>query len=85
MTTLPQPHYRRVRHIHRRMIATHEVHIGNVARPKMADPQSPPNNKESALIGSRDSAPDIEKIIDIYKEPRCPTSYTTHVQICSGS
>ncbi len=23
--------------------------------------------------------------IDIYKEPRCPTSYTTHVKIRSGS
>ncbi len=23
--------------------------------------------------------------IDVYKKPRCPTSYTTHVKICSGS
>ncbi len=25
------------------------------------------------------------QIIDIYKKPRCPTSYTTHVKIRSGS
>ncbi len=28
---------------------------------------------------------DFVQPIDIYKKPRCPTSYTTHVKIRSGS
>ncbi len=34
---------------------------------------------------TRDERLQYVQNIDIYKEPRCPTSYTTHVKICSGS
>ncbi len=61
-TTLLQPHYKCVRPIRCRMIATLEDCIGNVARPETAVPQSSPNSeKERAYVGSRDSATDIEK------------------------